>query len=70
MNMLTSKSTKWVKPLKRSQKVRRRKELERQKKLGIIQEDAKLELCDWKPSKLSFGGSIRVTEDSWEYKLI
>lgn len=68
--MPTSKSNKWVKPLKRSQKVRRRKELERQKKLGIIQEDTKLELYDWKPSRLPFGGKSRVTEDGWEYKLI
>lgn len=65
------KYERWVKPLKRSQKVRLRKELERQKKLGITkQENLKLEKCDWTPSKLIFGGKSRVTEDSWEYKLL
>ena len=65
------KSERWVKPLKRSQKVRLRKELEKQKKLGITkQENLKLEECDWKPSKLLFGGKSRITEDGWEYKLI
>lgn len=69
--MLTSKSTRWVKPLKRSQKVRLRKELERQNKLGITQqENLKLEECDWKPSGLSFGGKSRVTENGWEFKLL
>ena len=62
---------KFVKPLKRSQKVRLRKELEKQKKLGIIKEEIpKLEKCDWKPSGLSFGGKSRVTETGWEYKLL
>lgn len=62
---------KFIKPLKRSQKVRLRKELEKQKKLGITrQENLKLEECDWKPSKLPFGGKSRVTETSWEYKLL
>lgn len=62
---------KFVKPLKRSQKVRLRKELEKQKKLGITkQENLKLEECDWKPSGLSFGGKSRVTENGWEYKLL
>ena len=66
------KYEKWVKPLKRSQKVRFRKELEKQKKLGIIteQENLKLKECDWKPSGLSFGGKSRVTETGWEYKLL
>ena len=69
--MLTSKSTNWVKPLKRSQKVRLRKELERQKKLGIVKEEIpKLEKCDWAPSKLLFGGKSRVTKNGWEYKLL
>lgn len=65
------KYERWVKPLKRSQKVRLRKELEKQKKLDIIkQENLKLEECDWKPSGLSFGGKSRVTKNSWEYKLL
>ena len=65
------KYEKWVKPLKRSQKVRLRKELEKQKKLGIIKEEnLKLEECDWKPSSLSFGGKSRVTKNGWEYKLL
>ena len=63
--------TKWVKPLKRSQKVKLRKELEKQKKLGITkQENLKLEKRDWAPSKLIFGGKSRVTENGWEYKLL
>ena len=61
----------WVKPLKRSQKVRLRKELERQKKLGIVKEEnLKLEECDWKPSGLPFGGKSRVIKNGWEYKLL
>lgn len=60
------KYERWVKPLKRSQKIRLRKELEKRRK----EEDIKLEKCDWKPSKLSFGGKSRVTEDGWEYKLL
>jgi hypothetical protein len=45
--MPTYDFTKWVKPLKRSQKVRLRKELEKQKKLGIVKEEnLKLEECD------------------------
>lgn len=65
------KYERWVKPLKRSQKVRLRKELERQKKLGIVKEEIpKLEKCDWAPSKLIFGGKSRVTEDGWEFKLL
>ena len=65
------KYDRWVKPLKRSQKVRLRKELERQKKLGITkQENLKLEERDWKPSGLSFGGKSRVTKTGWEYKLL
>lgn len=65
------KYEKWVKPLKRSQKVRLRKELERQKKLGILKEEIpKLEECDWKPTGLSVGGKSRVTENGWEYKLL
>ena len=69
--MPTSGYARWVKPLKRSQKVRLRKELERQKKLGIVKEEiSKLEKCDWAPSKLIFGGKSRVTEDGWEYKLL
>jgi hypothetical protein len=64
--MPISKDFKWVKPLKRSEKVRLRKELEKRKK----QENLKLEECDWKPSGLSFGGKSRVTESGWEYKLL
>lgn len=56
----------FVKPLKRSQKVRLRKELEKQKK----EENIKLEKCDWAPSKLIFGGKSRVTENGWEFKLL
>lgn len=68
---MTHTSLEFIKPLKRSQKVRLRKELERQKKLGITkQENLKLEECDWKPSGLSFGGKSRVTESGWEYKLL
>lgn len=66
-----SGSERWIKPLKRSQKVRLRKELERQKKLGIVKEEIpKLEKRDWAPSKLIFGGKSRVTEDGWEFKLL
>ena len=62
---------KWIKPLKRSQKVRLRKDLERQKKLGIVKEEIpKLEKCDWAPSKLIFCGKSRVTENGWEFKLL
>lgn len=69
--MPTSKYFKWVKPLKWSQKVRLRKELEKQKKLGILKKEIpKLEKCDWKPSKLPFGGKSRVTDNGWEYKLL
>ena len=57
---------KFIKPLKRSQKVRLRKELEKRKK----EENIKLEKCDWAPSKLLFGGKSRVTETGWEYKLL
>jgi hypothetical protein len=61
----------WVKPLKRSQKARLRKELKKQKKLDIVKEEIpKLENCDWKPSGLSFGGKSRITENGWEYKLL
>ena len=71
MVRFTPKYERWVKPLKRSQKVRLRKELEKQKKLGITkQENLKLEERDWKPSGLSFGGKSRVTKTGWEYKLL
>ena len=63
--MATSKNLKWVKPLKKSEKVRLRKELEKRKK----EKPPKLEECDWKPSGLSFGGETRVTKDRWEYKI-
>ena len=64
-------STRWVKPLKRSEKVRLRKELEIKKKFGITKERSpKLEEHEWTPSGLPFGGKSRVTEDRWEYKLI
>lgn len=57
---------KWIKKLKRSQKVRLRKELAKRKK----EENLKLEKCDWAPSKLFFGGKSRVTENGWEFKLL
>lgn len=60
------KYERWVKPLKRSEKVRLRKELEKRKK----EENIKLEKYDWKPSGLSFGGKSRITENGWEYKLL
>jgi hypothetical protein len=64
--MPASESTRWIKPLKRSQKVRLRKELTKRKK----EENIKLEKCGWAPSKLIFGGKSRVTENGWEYKLL
>lgn len=64
--MVHSGSERWVKPLKRSEKVRLRKELEKRKK----EENLKLENCDWKPSGLPFGGKSRVTKTDWEYKLL
>ena len=57
---------KFIKPLKRSQKVRLRKELEKRNK----EENIKLEKCDWALSKLLFGGKSRVTENGWEYILL
>ena len=70
--MMNSDFNRWFKPLKRSQKVRLRKELaKRQKEYEIkSKNELKLEKCDWTPSKLIFGGKSRVTETGWEYKLL
>jgi hypothetical protein len=76
--MPTNKGSNWIKPLKRSQKVRIRKEIDkRRKQAQIFHEElqgGKWELtweqCDWKSSGLSFGGKSRITEDGWEYKLL
>ena len=56
----------WIKPLKRSQKARLRKELEKRKK------NEQMELREtngWKSCNLPFGGKSRVTKDGWEFKL-
>ena len=72
MTRFIPKYERWVKPLKRSQKVRLRKELaKRQKEYEIkSKNEPKLEKCDWAPSKLIFGGKSRVIETGWEYKLL
>lgn len=62
--MLTSKSTKWVKPLKRSQKVRLRKELEIQKK----EENLTLkETNGWVSN--GNGAQIKIDKNMWGYRI-
>lgn len=58
------KYERWVKPLKRSQKVRLRKELERQKK----EENSKLkETNGWVSN--GNGAQIKIDKNMWGYKI-
>ena len=62
--MPTSKSTSWVKPLKRSQKVRLRKEFEKQKK----EENLTLkETNGWVP--IGNGAQIKIDKNMWGYRI-
>lgn len=62
--MLTSKSTRWVKPLKRSQKVRLRKELEKQKK----EENLTLkETKGW--VQIGDGAQVKIDKNMWGYRI-
>ena len=58
------KYERWVKPLKRSQKVRLRKELERQKK----EENSKLkETNGWVSN--GNGAQIKIDKNMWGYRI-
>ena len=62
--MPTSRYSKWIKPLKRSQKVRLRKELERQKK----EESSKLkETNGWVSN--GNGAQIKIDKNMWGYRI-
>ena len=62
--MLTSKSNKWVKPLKGSQKVRLRKELEKRKK----EENLTLkETNGWVSN--GNGAQIKIDKNMWGYRI-
>ena len=62
--MPTSKYNKWVKPLKRSEKARLRKELERQKK----EENITLkETNGWVSN--GNGAQIKIDKNMWGYKI-
>ncbi len=62
--MPTSKYSKWIKPLKRSQKVRRRKELEKLKK----EENKNLkETNGWVSN--GYGAQIKIDKNMWGYRI-
>lgn len=62
--MLTSKHTKWIKPLKRSEKVRLRKELEKRKKEeNLILKETNGWVSNGK------GAQIKIDKNMWGYKI-
>ena len=62
--MTTSKSNKWVKPLKRSEKVRLRKELERQKKEKNL---TLKETNGWVSN--GKGAQVKIDKNMWGYRI-